>query len=434
MGPKSLVDRSVCVSRRRPSVRKGISVAPFHRTSLLMIALAVSVVAVIVLAGPLHSWEDVADTGPGACRMGSLTAHAPIYINGNSQFASQALSEGWQGDGSPGNPYIIEGYDIDARVVAGVYCIHIESTSVHFVIRDCHLFNASYVYGEAAAVRFYHLSHGAVENCSAERSGRWGYLASDCQYVSLTNCTSHIAPAGVYFNGCEHSSATGCRFDNTGALGQSFYKYGISIYASTNITAANNTIRDYADIGLTVSSSSGLLFRGNSVNGSEFGISLYISHSSIICNNTLMNSSTGVQAISSRYNIFSGNRIENSTGYGMRLSGTSTGNRIWGNQFLFNNGLGKQACDESGTNFWNATGSGNYWSDWTGPDVVPPYGIVDIPYTLAGTTGACDNYPLTSHPTQIPEFGGSFFVVAGSAAVFLLVAVAARGRLRRRPP
>lgn len=405
-------------------MRKGIGVAPFRRTSLLMIALAVSVVAAIVLAGPLHPREDVGDYDPGSCRTGSLTSHAPISIVGDSQFASKASSEGWQGDGTPGNPYVIEGYNINAS--GGVYCIHIESTSVHFIIRDCLLRNASYRYDDAAAVRFYYLSHGAVENCSAEYSGHYGYLAWDCQYVSFTNCTSRIAPIGVRFCFCEHSSSDGNTLDNTGALGQSLLKYGVSIYGSDFIAAENNNIRGYADIGLVVSASSDVLLSGNSVNSSKNGIEFYAAHSSTVSNNTLMNSTTGLLATSSNFNLFSGNRIENSTGFGMWLIGTSTGNRIWDNQFLFNNGLGKQACDESGTNFWNATGSGNYWSDWTGPDVVPPYGIVDIPYTLAGTTGACDNYPLTSHPTQIPEFGSSSFVVAGSAAVLLLVAAVMR--------
>ena len=39
--------------------------------------------------------------------------HAPLRINNNTEFSSMAGLEGWIGDGSPGNPYIIEGYDIN---------------------------------------------------------------------------------------------------------------------------------------------------------------------------------------------------------------------------------------------------------------------------------------------------------------------------------
>ncbi|MEW5761165.1 MAG: hypothetical protein AB1779_10425, partial [Candidatus Thermoplasmatota archaeon] len=34
-----------------------------------------------------------------------LTVHAPIYIDGDADFASKALAEGWEGNGSIGNPY-----------------------------------------------------------------------------------------------------------------------------------------------------------------------------------------------------------------------------------------------------------------------------------------------------------------------------------------
>ncbi|MGC8913412.1 MAG: hypothetical protein ACP5LE_05740 [Thermoplasmata archaeon] len=44
------------------------------------------------------------------------TAHAPIHITGNADFATQAVNEGWPGNGLQTNPYIIDGYDIDGKV------------------------------------------------------------------------------------------------------------------------------------------------------------------------------------------------------------------------------------------------------------------------------------------------------------------------------
>ncbi|MGB9636088.1 MAG: hypothetical protein ACPL1Y_02420, partial [Thermoplasmata archaeon] len=38
-------------------------------------------------------------------------AHAPIHINGDADFANQTATEGWPGNGSQDNPYIIDGYD-----------------------------------------------------------------------------------------------------------------------------------------------------------------------------------------------------------------------------------------------------------------------------------------------------------------------------------
>ncbi len=65
----------------------------------------------------------------------------PIRINGDEDFASQAADEGWPGDGSEEDPYIIEGYEIDGS--GHGYGIYIGNTTVHFVVRNCYLHNVS---------------------------------------------------------------------------------------------------------------------------------------------------------------------------------------------------------------------------------------------------------------------------------------------------
>ena len=45
-------------------------------------------------------------------QVGAYTLHDPIKIEGDEDFAAQAASEGWPGDGSEENPYVIEGYEI----------------------------------------------------------------------------------------------------------------------------------------------------------------------------------------------------------------------------------------------------------------------------------------------------------------------------------
>jgi len=57
-----------------------------------------------------------------------------------------------------------------------------------------------------------------------------------------------------------------------------------------------------------------------------------------------------------------------------------------------------QTYDAGTNNRWNISGSphgyGNYWSDWTTPDA-DSNGVVDIPYSIPGSAGAKDYYPLT---------------------------------------
>ena len=64
----------------------------------------------------------------------AYTPHDPISINSDADFAAQAASEGWPGDGSEGNPFIIQDLEIDASSQHG---IGISFTTAHFAIRNC---------------------------------------------------------------------------------------------------------------------------------------------------------------------------------------------------------------------------------------------------------------------------------------------------------
>ena len=57
------------------------------------------------------------------------TPHNPIVIDGNDNFTTTATNELWPGDGTPGNPYRIENYEINRSWTAG-YCISISNTNV----------------------------------------------------------------------------------------------------------------------------------------------------------------------------------------------------------------------------------------------------------------------------------------------------------------
>jgi parallel beta-helix repeat protein len=107
----------------------------------------------------------------------------------------------------------------------------------------------------------------------------------------------------------------------------------------------------------------------------------------------------------------SGCIFENNSGYAINnLGGFSSNaeNIFYNNTFLFNNGSNStynsskiQVLDGSemyGINYWNnSDGYGNYWSDWTSPDIDSD-GIVDNPYEIS-VTGFKDHYPLVNPPT-----------------------------------
>ena len=81
----------------------------------------------------------------------SYTSRDPIRIDGNEDFAEKAEENGWLGDGSEDDPYVIEGYEIDgggyesgyrARADGRYeYGIYIGNVTEHFVIRECYVHN-----------------------------------------------------------------------------------------------------------------------------------------------------------------------------------------------------------------------------------------------------------------------------------------------------
>lgn len=56
---------------------------------------------------------------------------------------AMAVAEGWPGDGTPGNPYVIENYTVDAGHIGTA--ILIGNTTVSFVIRNCDITGTRYV-------------------------------------------------------------------------------------------------------------------------------------------------------------------------------------------------------------------------------------------------------------------------------------------------
>ena len=64
--------------------------------------------------------------------------HGPIVIDGDANFSATALAEGWNGDGSAEDPYIIENYDITMGPTPEA-SISISNTRANYTIRGCNL-------------------------------------------------------------------------------------------------------------------------------------------------------------------------------------------------------------------------------------------------------------------------------------------------------
>ena len=202
------------------------------------------------------------------------TPHAAIAIDGDANFSATALLEGWPGDGSPEDPFIIDGLEIDLGGEYG-HCIRIDNTKVSFTIRNCNLTGASLVHTlggwHAAGIFLISVTNGELVNniCSSNLNGVL-LFGSDSNTVANNTCNINA--------------------------------HGIYLYKSYSNTVVNNTC-----------------------NSNEYGIYLEKysceSNSNIVTNNTCNSNDIGIKIIESRYNKVTTNTC-NSNRIGIYLGDT----------------------------------------------------------------------------------------------------------------
>ncbi len=102
--------------------------------------------------------------------LAASTSDPRIYISSDSVLESEADDNGWNGNGSKENPFIIENLTIDGE--SGWYCIKMTNITHSVVVRNCTLFNASgskYSNGISyygAGIYLENSSGVSIENCT----------------------------------------------------------------------------------------------------------------------------------------------------------------------------------------------------------------------------------------------------------------------------
>ncbi len=170
---------------------------------------------------------------------------APIRIDGNDDFAAQAADESWPGDGSEGNPYVIEGYEIDGT--GHGYGIYVGNTTMYFVVRGCYVHNASGVdqdYGKGVPIE------KAVYN-----SG-----------IILFNARNGVLENNIMTNNIRE---------------------GIHLYASSGTEIVDNKVLNNDHGGIHLSYSNNNVLKNNTISDNIFGITLAHSSENTIIHNEI---------------------------------------------------------------------------------------------------------------------------------------------------
>jgi len=121
---------------------------------------------------------------------GKVVTHDPIRINSNAEFDEAHGVVNWAtGIGSQGNPWIIEGWDINGSGIGT--CIYIGNTTDYFVIRDSHLHNANstYVwpYHRNSGIHMYNSDNGNVLNNTLHSNDYCGMIQHYSNNTIITN-------------------------------------------------------------------------------------------------------------------------------------------------------------------------------------------------------------------------------------------------------
>ncbi len=138
-----------------------------RKVALVMATMVFAVVSVVLVGGQ-------SDGGLLWWR-----AHEPIYIYGNDAFTSQ--NGVVSGSGTQADPYVIDGWYIDASPTD--YGIYVDHTSAHFVIRSCVVEKA-----RDAGIYLNSVTNGRIEKCQLSL-GEAG--------VRLLNSSGNVIEASV---------------------------------------------------------------------------------------------------------------------------------------------------------------------------------------------------------------------------------------------
>ncbi len=294
----------------------------------------------------------------------SMAPHAPIRIDSNADFdAAHGVANAATGDGSAGNPWKIENYEIDGTGVG--YCLYIGNTTQYFTINNCSLNNSDGVgspweyYGNSG-VNLYNVTNGRVYNCTMFNNTFFGAYVSSSNNITISKCNASSNSEGVSFYNTIYSMIDNCTMYNN--------KDGVWFTQATRYnTVFNNTAAG--------SSSSGIL------------LNHALTRNNMIINNTVSYNEEGIMLTNSDNNTVSGNIAHNCSSWDA-IAVTSCLNTVIDNNTMDGNEVAISINDSDFTIIRDNSGQGNdYFIDLRGSDECDVIGNNASWCNVAGISG-----------------------------------------------
>lgn len=274
--------------------------------------------------------------------------HDPISLTNNTQLESQATTEGWPGNGTDDNPYIIENYIISGPA-SGIYLININK---YVVIRNVLLQSTAVYNGQG--FQLINCENIKIENSELKYWAQAAYI-TDSRKCQLDYNSIVDSMYGIQIYNSKFLSIEGNSFEKLQAILQ-----------FTNVSESDisrNIVSDItsAPVFLMLNSKEITIF-GNIITNSETGLAIYLSvcQDFHISYNFIENYSYAIIMYGSSDNIIMKNTFKNCD-YAISLDG-STSNIIYWNNFIGIT-IKPPINTDSVTNLWSYEKIGNYWSD-----------------------------------------------------------------------
>lgn len=252
-----------------------------------------SIVFLVTLAAiSLHVMNELSEEAS------AYTPHDPISIYENAYFNAAHGVVG--GSGTPSDPYIIEGWEINASSKTGIFMMN---TDANFIIRNVYIHSDTY---SNNGIYLRRVANGRIENATIVGNDDAIFIMDISNNITVTDCNVSSNKGGIYASASASISVVGNHVSLNEGTGISLSSIaftvidnnvssnygGIHVSSSVNGTIKNNDVVS-SDDGIVVSSSVNASVIDNFI--SEGGVNAEKSHNITIENNTILQTRYGIE-------------------------------------------------------------------------------------------------------------------------------------------
>ncbi|MHC1591137.1 MAG: right-handed parallel beta-helix repeat-containing protein [Candidatus Helarchaeales archaeon] len=235
----------------------------------------------------------------------SYTMHPRIDISGVSELIAFPNKTG---SGSEGDPYVIEGLEIDANEEGSAISLY-NIFGVYLIIQNCYVHDSRKInVWHDSGIEMYNCSNVKIINCTIENN-YYGVYSSKGQNISITNNSfSNNEKSGVYLQ--DSSNITIFNNDIAGSP-----DYGIHLKSSNDNNMSSNNITDNEDYGIFFESSHNNTIELNKItSNNDWGIRIEESNYNNVRDNVFNHNQVGIYCVNANNNSLTNDVFYNNSG------------------------------------------------------------------------------------------------------------------------